>query len=192
MPETPLVGKSVACSIVCVGEVCVFAARCVVLTLITSWIADLGSVSIHNQLRERTRKICAHGVGGSKLTFSAVGLGLELPGTSNLSLGLDGSDALDESVDLVGDLVVLLEGVVHAGTDVVVELVVGHVAESQLTVDLLSLGRADDTASDDDGDVANALDGRVQPVLLDFLGEEGGAEGLGGCVDHGLGHGDRL
>lgn len=150
-------------------------------------------MSERNQLHERTDEEDAMTCGeGSELTFSAVGLGLELPGVSNLGLGLDGSDALDESVDLVGDLVVLLEGVVHAGTDVVVELVIGHVAESQLTVNLLSLGRADDTASDDDGDVANALDGRVQPVLLDLLRKEGGAEGLGGCVDHGLGHRDRL
>ena len=98
---------------------------------------------------------------GLKLTFGAVGLGLELPGSADLSLRLDGSNALDKSVDLVGDLVVLLERIVHAGTDVVVKLVVGHVAESQLAVDLLSLGRADDTTGNDDRNIADALHGWV-------------------------------
>jgi hypothetical protein len=127
-----------------------------------------------------------------ELTLSSVRLGLELTGTTDLGLRLDRTDALDERVDLVGDPVVLLEGVVHAGSDVLVELLVGDVAESQLAVDLLGLGRADDTTGDDDGDVPDALNGRVEPVLLNLVGEEGSAESLGGRVDHGLGDGDRL
>jgi hypothetical protein len=130
---------------------------------------------------------------GSRRTLVViVRLGLELLGVADLSLGLNGCNALDKSVDLVGDLVVLLEGVVHARPDVRVELLVGHVAKGQLAVNLLSLGRADDAASDDNGDVANTLDGRVQPVLLDFLGEEGRAESLGGSVNHRLSYGNRL
>ena len=84
-------GWRVSCVFDCMrGEVCVFAARCVVSTLITSWIADLGSVSERNQLHERTDEEDAMTCGeGSKLTFSAVGLGLELPGVANLGLGRD-------------------------------------------------------------------------------------------------------
>lgn len=122
---------------------------------------------------------------GSRLTFiNLVRLGLELSAASNLSLRLDRRDALDEIVDLVGDSVVLLERVVHAGLDVLVELLVGDVAEGQLTVNLLPLSGANDTASDGDRDLPDTLDGRVEPVLLDLLGQEGGAEGFGGCVDH--------
>ena len=126
------------------------------------------------------------------LTLSSVRLGLELTGTADLGLRLNRTDALDESVDLVGDPVVLLERVVHAGSDVLVELVVGDVAESQLAVDLLGLGGANDTTGDDDGDVPDALNGRVEPVLLNLVGKEGSAESLGRGVDHGLGDGDRL
>jgi hypothetical protein len=127
-----------------------------------------------------------------ELTLSSVRLGLQLTGAADLGLRLDRTDALDERVDLVGDPVVLLEGVVHAGPDVLVELLVGDVAESQLAVDLLGLGGADDTAGDDDGDVPDALNGGVEPVLLNLVGEEGSAESLGGRVDHGLGDRDRL
>jgi hypothetical protein len=159
---------------------------------ITSWNADLESMSEHKLARGQVR--CKDkGENELKRTFIiVVGLSLKLPSAADLSLRLDRGDALDKSIDLIGDLVMLLEGVVHASPDVLVELLVGHVAKSQLAVDLLSLGRADDTAGDDDGDVADALHGRVEPVLLGLLGEKGGAEGFGRCVNHRLRDGDGL
>jgi hypothetical protein len=170
--------------VVCECEVCVFAA---VAAYVANHKLDRGPrVGVRAQLRKWTSAMHERGRELKSTFISVVGLSLELSGAANLSLRLDRGDALDESVDFVGDLVVLLERVVHAGLDVLVELLIGHVAEGQLAVNLLSLGRANDTASDNDGDVANALNGRVQPVLLNLFGEEGGAEGLGRCVDHRL------
>lgn len=82
--------------------------------------------------------------------------------------------------------------IVHAGTDPVVELDVGESTESDLTIDLVFLCGADDLASDDDGNFADASDVRVQEVALEFLGGEGRGEGLAGGVDHAVGDADGL
>lgn len=68
----------------------------------------------------------------------------------------------------------LSKGIVHALTDVLVELLVGDVAEGEFTVHAVFLGGADDTAGNDDGDVADAADVGVEPVLCNFFWEEGG------------------
>lgn len=97
-----------------------------------------------------------------------------------------------ELLDLLLDLLALGEGVVHALLDVLGEGLVVHVAEAELAVDASLLGSANDTAGDNDADVADAADVGVEPVLLDLLGQERGREGLSGSVDHGLGDVDGL
>jgi hypothetical protein len=48
LPAEPLDEESVACSSVCVPKSVSSSLAVSFLTLITSWIADLGSVSEHN------------------------------------------------------------------------------------------------------------------------------------------------
>lgn len=77
-----------------------------------------------------------------------------------------------------------LEWVVHAATDVLVHLLVGEVTKSQLAVHAVLLGSADDAASDDDGDIADAVDVGVEPVRSDLLIQKRGRESFAGSVDH--------
>lgn len=79
-----------------------------------------------------------------------------------------------ELLDLFLDLFALGKGVVHALLDVLGQGLVVHVAEAELAVDTGLLGGADDTAGDDDADIADAADVGVEPVLLDLLGQERG------------------
>jgi len=95
-------------------------------------------------------------------------------------------------LDLVLDLLALGEGVVHALLDVLGQSLVVHVAETKLAVNASLLGSADDTAGNNNADLADAADVRVHPVLLDLLGEKRLREGLARGVDHGLSDVDSL
>lgn len=83
-------------------------------------------------------------------------------------------------------------GVVHAGLDPQVHVGVGHLAETSLTVDVVGLGGADDVAGDNNANLANAGDVRVEQTTLELLGGEGLGKGLTGGVDHAVGDTDGL
>ena len=74
--------------------------------------------------------------------------------------------------------------VVHAGLDPVVQLDVAHRAQGNLAVHLVLLGSAHHLAGDDDTDLADAGDVRVEQTTLQLLAGEGSGEGSAGGVDH--------
>ena len=82
--------------------------------------------------------------------------------------------------------------VVHAGLDVVVQVLVGHVAEGGLAVDLVLLGGAHHVAGNDHADFADAGDIGVEEAALHLLGGQGLGEGFAGGVDHVVGDPDGL
>lgn len=93
---------------------------------------------------------------------------------------------------LLTNVILLLERVVHAVPDELIHLLVRNVAQREFAVHPVALRGAYDAAGDNDGDVANAADVRVEPVGLDLFRGEGGGEGFGGGVDHILGDADGL
>ena len=82
--------------------------------------------------------------------------------------------------------------VIHAGLDPVVQLDVAHSAERSLAVNLVLLGGAHHLAGDNDADLADAGDVRVEEATLELLGGEGLREGFTGGVDHAVGDADGL
>lgn len=83
-------------------------------------------------------------------------------------------------------------GVVHAGLDPQVQVGVGHLAETSLTVDVIGLGGTDDITGDNNADLANAGNVGVEQTTLELLGGEGLGEGLAGGIDHAIGDTDSL
>ena len=59
--------------------------------------------------------------------------------------------------------------VIHVLLDVGVELLVSETAELGSTVNTVLLSRTDNTTGDNDGNLADAADVRVQPAVGDFL-----------------------
>lgn len=82
--------------------------------------------------------------------------------------------------------------VVHPRLDPVVQIGVVHVAQGRLPVDLVLLRGAHHLAGDDDADLADAGDVRVQQAALDLLGGESLREGLARGVDHAVRYADGL
>jgi len=83
-------------------------------------------------------------------------------------------------------------GVIHVDLDVVIQVLVAHVAQGIFPVDLVRLGGAHDVAGNDDTDFADAGDIRVKQATFDFLGGQGLGEGFTGGVDHVVGDADGL
>jgi hypothetical protein len=71
-------------------------------------------------------------------------------------------------------------GIVHLARDVPV---VVEVAQHDFAIKSLLLRHADDTASNDGVDGANAIDVRIEPPVGDLVGGEGGREGDGRGID---------
>lgn len=94
--------------------------------------------------------------------------------------------------NLLINIVLLGERVVHPVADVLLHLVVGEVADSELAVDAVALRGTDDAARDYDGDVPDPVHVRVEPVRLDFFRRERSGEGFGRGVDHVLSYADGL
>lgn len=90
----------------------------------------------------------------------------------------------DELGHLVANCLAVLEGIVHALNDVRIELLVREVAEIDGAVNAILLGSTNDTAGDNNGDLADAADVRVQPAVGNLLLVEGCGKRLGGGVDH--------
>lgn len=90
--------------------------------------------------------------------------------------------------DLLIDIVLFGERVVHPVADVLLHLVVGEVADGELAIDAVALRGTDDATRDHDRDVPDPVDVRVEPVRLNFFRREGGGEGFGRGVDHILSH----
>lgn len=138
-------------------------------------------------------------------------VGVVLRFVTGAELQVSGCETVGDAIDAVGVAVAvhagrggqevgglvehalpLVEGIVHLLLDVRIELLVAEVSELNNTVDAVLLSSTDDTAGDNDGDVANAADIRVQPAVGDFLLVEGGRQRLGGGIDHVLSNADGL
>lgn len=74
--------------------------------------------------------------------------------------------------------------VVHAGLDPVIQVLVRHVAQVGLAVDLVLLRGADHVAGHHDADLADPSDVRVQQTALELLGRQSLGKGLTRGVDH--------
>ena len=104
----------------------------------------------------------------------------------------DCAEAGEKVTDLALQSADLSVRVVHAGLDPVVHLDVAHRAERSLAVHLVLLGGAHHLAGDNDADLADAGDVRVEEATLELLGGEGLREGFTGGVDHAVGDADGL
>lgn len=82
--------------------------------------------------------------------------------------------------------------VIHAGLDPVVQLNIAHRAEGDLAVHLVLLGSAHHLAGDDDTDLADAGDVRVEQTTFELLASEGSGEGIARGVDHAVCDADGL
>lgn len=98
--------------------------------------------------------------------------------------GRPAKDMLRQLPNLLIDIVLLGERVVHPVADVLLHLVVGEVADGELAIDAVALRGADDAARHHDRHVADPVHVRVEPVRFDFFRCEGGGERLGRGVDH--------
>jgi len=79
--------------------------------------------------------------------------------------------------------------IIHAFSNPALQLLIAHSPEPHLAIDAGLLRGTDDAAGDDDADVTDAGDGRVEAALVALGRCERGGEGGGGGVDHGLGDG---
>lgn len=75
-------------------------------------------------------------------------------------------------------------GIVHLGLDVLVQFLVGEELEELLPVDAIPLGGADHLPGDDDRDLANPLELRVEIATGDLSLIQGVGETSGGRVYH--------
>jgi hypothetical protein len=104
----------------------------------------------------------------------------------------DCAQTREEVTDLTLQRADLSVRIVHAGLDPVVQLKVAHGAQSDLAIDLVFLCSAHHLAGDDDADLADASDVRVEETTLELLAGQSGGEGLTGGIDHAVGDTDGL
>lgn len=102
------------------------------------------------------------------------------------------AQAGEQVADLTLEFADLSVGVVHAGLDPVLQIGIRHVAEVGLAVNLVVLGSTNDLAGDNDANLTNAGDVRVEQTTLKLLGGQSGRQRLAGGVDHAISDTDGL